>query len=597
MSPTDLSLWRDRKQLRHVAVLAAVYFIAAFVSVQYTRFEGGVAMVWIAAGLLCADLRHRPQHSWWLRCLSCLGAGATVTVFFGLGPAAALPIATVNVCEAALCAHLLNRAMPQRGHLASPREISLLILVAGVIVPVTTAFPAAGIAKLSVGAPYWHNWLAWVSGHAVGTLTIMPLAKLFLGGDIGGWARSASRKEWAGATGLVGVLTAVTLVVFGQTQLPLLFLPFLPMTLIVFRLGRLGAALSLVVIAVIGIGYTLGGTGPINMIHAGIGVRAQFLQFYLATALLMSLPVAAELKRRKQLYTRLEESSALYQVLADRTGDILMVLEVDGLIRFVSPAIRKLLGLEPGDFIGRRAQDILVQEDVDAAAAIYRNAVRQPDETFMQEFRLRRSTGQIGWFEAHLRATIGDAGNVTGVVSVVREVSARKERELDLSRAATSDPLTTLLNRRGLESEFAAVNSASSDADPICVALFDLDHFKLVNDKYGHAVGDEVLRAFSKVLSATVRDSDVVARLGGEEFAVLLVGADMQQAYTVCDRIRYRLSQTVIFTREGATVSVTVSAGLAMLSPGALLEDALRDADAALYQAKASGRDRLAVAA
>ena len=575
-------------------MLAAIYFVAAFVSVRYTRFEGGVAMVWIASGLLCVDLRHRPHHSWWLRCAACLGMGTIVTACFGLGPGAALPISAVNVGEAALCAYLLNRTMPQRGHLASPREISLLILVAGVVVPVATAFAGAGIAKLSVGVPYWHNWLAWVTGHAVGSLTIMPLAKLFLGGNIDGWIRSATRKEWISAAGLLTVLIAVTIFVFGQAQLPVLFLPFLPMTLIVFRLGRLGAAVSLVVIAAIATAFTIQGSGPINMIHASVGVRAQFLQFYLATALLMSLPVAAELKRRKQLYTRLEESSALFQVLADRTGDMLMVLEVDGTIRFVSPAIRKLLGLEPADFIGHRAQDILVQEDVATAIAVYRDAVRQPDETFMQEFRLRRSSGQTGWFEAHLRATIGDAGAVTGVVSVVREVSTRKERELDLSRAATSDPLTALLNRRGLESAFAAIGS---DVGPACVALFDLDHFKRVNDQYGHAVGDEVLKAFAQVLSATVRDSDVVARFGGEEFAVLLVGADMQQAYTICDRVRYLLSQTTIFTRQGTTISVTVSAGLALLPPDSLIEDTLRQADEALYKAKAAGRDRLEIAA
>ena len=554
-------------------------------------------MIWIASGLLCVDLRHRPEHSWLLRCGACLSAGTVVTTFFGLGPAAAIPIASVNILEAILCAKLLNRFLPRGGHLDSPREISVLIAVAGVMVPTLTAFPAAAVANLSVGAPYWSNWVSWVAGHAVGSLRIMPLGKLFLGGNIGGWAGTATRKDWLTASSLLRVLLAVTMLVFGQTRLPLLFLPFLPMTMIVFRFGKLGAAIGLVVLAVIGIGFTLQGTGPINMIYASVGERAQFLQFYLATALLMSLPAAAELQRRKQLYTRLEESAALYQVLADRTGDILMALEVDGTIRFVSPAVRKLVGVEPQQLVGRKAQDIVADADAEVAVRTYRDAIKRPDETFLQEFRIRRPSGETGWFEAHTRATVSADGTVTGAVSVIREVSERKAKELDLSKAATTDPLTGLLNRRGLEEALDRILTIRSGDHVGCMALFDLDHFKRVNDRYGHATGDEVLKAFASVLGATVRDSDIVARYGGEEFAVFLIGADLQQAYVVCDRIRLCVADTVIFTRDRQTVSATVSAGLAMMQVGTTLSATIAKADEALYEAKAAGRDRLAVAA
>lgn len=592
------SLWRDRQQIRHICVLVGAYFVAMFVTVSFTRFEGGVAMIWVASGILCVNLRHRPDYSWWLRCTGCLIAGAVVTTFFGLGAAAALPIGLVNIAEAVLCARLLNHFLPQNDELDSPRAIGGLIVVAGLLVPVVSAFPAAEIARLSVGAPYWPNWLSWVAAHALGSLTIMPLGNLLLAGNISSWTRSATRKDWLSAAGLLAALVAVTTLVFAQNRFPLLFLPFLPMILIVFRLGRLGGALGLVVLATIGIGFTMHGSGPINLIQAGIGERAQFLQFYLATALLISLPVAVELSRRKDIYVRLQESAALYQVLADRTGDILMALEIDGTIRFASPSVRKLLGVDPQDIMGRNARDIVTPDDVDDVVAIHREALLRPDETFMQEFRVLGASGEVGWFEAHTRATVNDDGAPTGAVSVIREVSSRKAKELDLSRDAVTDPLTGVLNRRGLENVFAdRVAQRTTIGEIGCIALFDLDHFKQVNDQYGHATGDDVLKAFSAMLSSTVRDTDVVARVGGEEFVVLLIGADVQQASAVCERILRRLADTVIFTRNKMTMSVTASAGLAVMQPGSPLAAMMAEADKALYSAKAGGRNQLAVAA
>ena len=259
--------------------------------------------------------------------------------------------------------------------------------------------------------------------------------------------------------------------------------------------------------------------------------------------------------------------------------------------------MRKLVGVEPQQLVGRKAQDIVADADAEVAVRTYRDAIKRPDETFLQEFRIRRPSGETGWFEAHTRATVSADETVTGAVSVIREVSERKAKELDLSKAATTDPLTGLLNRRGLEEALDRILTIRSGDHVGCMALFDLDHFKRVNDRYGHATGDEVLKAFASVLGATVRDSDIVARYGGEEFAVFLIGADLQQAYVVCDRIRLCVADTVIFTRDRQTVSATVSAGLAMMQVGTTLSATIAKADEALYEAKAAGRDRLAVAA
>ncbi len=584
-------------ELRHSALLGAVYFFAAFLSVTFTRFEGGVAMIWIATGILSADLRHRPQYTWTLRSLACGFAGMVVTISVGLGPVAAIPLAVINVGEAVLTAWLLNKVQPERGHMSTPREIGMLIVFAGIVVPFISAFPAAATAKLCAGVPFSTNWVSWFAAHALGALTIMPLAKLTLGGDLRRWAAEAQRTDWLEGTLLLIVMASVDCLVFVQHRLPLLFLPFLPLMIAVFRLGRIGAAVGLVMLAAIGSVCTLNALGPINLIGGATGQHIQFLQFYLATAFLMSLLPAAELHQRKQLYAHLADSTALYQVIADRSGDIVLVLGIDGTIKFASPSIRRISGLDPKSLVGRLALDIVLPDDIADVAAMHRRALNNPDETFIQEFRAIRATGEPGWFESHSRAAIDEAGTVTGAVSVIREVSERKARELELTKAAKTDPLTGLLNRRGLEAIYSEnIVEASRGKGARCIAMFDLDHFKHVNDRFGHGTGDDVIRAFSAILLQSIRDTDVVARLGGEEFAILLASADLDQARTICDRVRVRFAETSIFTHE-QTVSLTVSVGLAQIPAKATLPQAIKLADDALYAAKAAGRNCLSVAA
>ncbi len=125
------------------------------------------------------------------------------------------------------------------------------------------------------------------------------------------------------------------------------------------------------------------------------------------------------------------------------------------------------------------------------------------------------------------------------------------------------------------------------------VLMFDLDHFKAVNDRYGHATGDEVLKHFAQLLGPELRRVDAAGRIGGEEFAVLLSGADTQDAYAFATRVRARLAATPLHA-GGIDIGVTVSIGIAPLrASDAGVGDALARADAALYRAKELGRDRI----
>lgn len=158
--------------------------------------------------------------------------------------------------------------------------------------------------------------------------------------------------------------------------------------------------------------------------------------------------------------------------------------------------------------------------------------------------------------------------------------------------SAMSDPLTGLLNRRGL----AAVRSGAVRANE-AVALFDLDHFKQVNDRYGHVVGDRVICAFADILRKHGRSNDAKARLGGEEFVIVMARVSPQQARNVCERVIAAFSAVDIVSDAGETFRCTASAGLAFGTfEGAEMVDVMTRADHALYAAKRAGRNRVETA-
>ena len=171
-----------------------------------------------------------------------------------------------------------------------------------------------------------------------------------------------------------------------------------------------------------------------------------------------------------------------------------------------------------------------------------------------------------------------------------------KERAENIHKtAAATDTLTGLLNRRGfLEKAEALVGRRSADSR-VTALMFDLDHFKSINDRFGHAIGDEALRVFAKTIQATLREGDIVGRLGGEEFAAVLLGT-VSEAAKAAERVRAAFEVAGVEIgghRMGATVSIGAAD---TLRSGCKIEQLLSRADAALYAAKESGRNRTAFA-
>ncbi len=177
---------------------------------------------------------------------------------------------------------------------------------------------------------------------------------------------------------------------------------------------------------------------------------------------------------------------------------------------------------------------------------------------------------------------------------VEADLSARLASALEaLDRIAATDELTGVGNRRHFLSQLERCLAQASDVS-VCLVLFDIDHFKTVNDTYGHGVGDEVLRRVAAAVAGSIRDHDVIGRIGGEEFALLLSAADESSAAVAAEHLRTKIAD--LRFDDSPSVCVTASFGVALLQPGSSAPAALRAADEALYRAKRGGRNRVELA-
>lgn len=199
---------------------------------------------------------------------------------------------------------------------------------------------------------------------------------------------------------------------------------------------------------------------------------------------------------------------------------------------------------------------------------------------------------EAGWVAASAFVTFIHAAFLTALtISMTRE-----REELEQRRFALSDPLTGLLNRRAFLDQVGAPHRRAIDLQPLTLLVLDLDHFKLINDRYGHEAGDRMLRHFSDIARASLRPGDLLFRMGGEEFCAVLRNISGQQARQMAERLRRAYAERPIQV-DGETIFGTVSIGIAAEEQmGEDLDLLLAAADSALYAAKAKGRNQTVVA-
>ncbi len=578
-------------------IAGVAYFVMASIALLCSRFEGGIAFIWAANALLMAELQ-TSETRYWPRVITTCGIASMIsTTLFGMGPWAAAPMAIINIAESLIVAILCRRFIPV--HLSDGSRRSLLVFIFALCIPANmiAGTAAAQVASLLTPVSFGASWLQWYSGHVLGGLVCTPILTMLLQRQVSQWFRETSGRSKLEMLGLLLILSLVAIHVFFFARYPLLFLLVLPLVMIAFRTGSLGAAASIVIIALIGGAATMTGHGPIAMVSSDMGDRTQMFQLFLAFSFLLAMPIAAELNGRRRLFQTLQASEARYRAIAEHSGDVVLNVSVDGIIQYASPAAAEQIGCAPALLVGRAAEVVVDPKDRAEVNGAHKRALARPGDVQTVEFRPVAFTDGADWCEMVTRAMLDEQGLPTGVVSTIRDMSRHKARQRALQRVAAVDTLT------GADSRWAFLEKLDQEIQRVargsqaCLLLIDIDHFKSINDRYGHGVGDQVLSSFVERLRPGLRGGDSIGRLGGEEFAIVLTGTDIQRASMVCERLRNMVSARGISTVGGESITVTFSAGLVELKGRADRTELLDAADKALYRAKNSGRNCLRLAA
>lgn len=219
-------------------------------------------------------------------------------------------------------------------------------------------------------------------------------------------------------------------------------------------------------------------------------------------------------------------------------------------------------------------------------------------EPYDLDLRIRTPEGTLRFIHAQGSAVHDADGNALRLIGTVLDITERKREENRLASAATHDALTGLANRRYFSSELEhEIHAARQSGTPLSVCICDIDQFKQVNDRHGHGAGDEAIQALARCLADGIRSGDLAARWGGDEFCLLLHGTNVAGAEICVERIREKFHSLVFKARDGGEYAVAASFGIAGLENGMSSTAMLELADQALYRAKQSGRNRVALVA
>lgn len=291
-------------------------------------------------------------------------------------------------------------------------------------------------------------------------------------------------------------------------------------------------------------------------------------------------------------YEQAEQTNRLLARALDATSDPVMLTDAKARIIFANAAFAKSTGYTVDEIQGSTPAMFKSGKHDEAFYAAMRRSLAS-GQNFRATFNRRRD-GSLYHAEQSISPIFGEKGRISHYVSVSKDITKRVEREQALLRAATKDKLTGLHNRHHGEQLLAErYRTARTLQRPLTLVMCDIDHFKRINDEFGHPTGDRVLAEVADMLRQAVRSRDAVIRWGGEEFMIVLDECSQTDTVDLAKRILDRVNAH----EDGEVPALTLSLGLATLAPDEAIDELIARADSALYDAKRAGRNRLSIAA
>lgn len=610
--PLDTARWKGLAARAWPALLFVGLYIAGAELGRLLSFSEHFPTIWPPSGILLAALLLSDARRWPAIMLLALPANLVSDLGWnGQGLWLSCGHWLITAGEALTGAWLLRRfvACPFTGE--TLREVLGLSLLAALVTTMCGAVFGEMLLKHSVtGTTERLTWELWVNSHMLGVIVFAPCV-LALAAARPFWpvSRFASWSMFEALAAFSCLTVFAHLVYSPQTQ-PYAFLVFPILIWIALRFEAWGTCVGNLIRVAISIWSTRLGHGPFAGDYPATE-QAVILNSFLSITCATALFLAAVISERRRAMRALQESELRYRDLLENIGDLVHSVNAEGTILYTNGAWRETLGYEFGEIEALSMFQVVHPEDLPRyRVELVRVLTGQSSDR--HELRFVTKDGRTLVVEGTSNCRIVP-GQPTVTRSIYRDITNRRQHEVQLDqyrrqleaansqlqRLATTDGLTGLHNRRAFHTRLKEeMERAGRHSHDVSLLMVDVDHFKQVNDLFGHPIGDKVLQRVAHVLEVNARDYDFVARVGGEEFAVILPNTSEEAALAIAERLRMRIAAIPFPGRV-----ITASVGVASLSPHLVPADTadegqslIKAADAALYHSKRHGRNQVSQA-
>ncbi|MEW4449683.1 diguanylate cyclase [Qipengyuania sp. JC766] len=593
---------RERKielaDTRFVVLFTLLYAGIAMLSLELAQRSDGIAFVWPASGVAIASMLMLSRRRHPAMLLGVGMAGWAANAAYGTDFLLAAAFAAANVAECFIAERLARRADRNYLNFTSPRWA--FVFGGGVCVAGLCSASIATLAILPDGG--WPAFfVSWLTTVVLGALIVTPLMVELTRSVFGG--RRALTATPRTKVAVMAFVLAISGGSFFQDTAPLLFLPLGSVIIATYVLGVRGAVGSVFIVALTGSVATALGYGSVNFGQSDTQAVIVFFQFYLLATLLCALPMAALLERLSQAHAQLKQSKEFLET-AEATANVGHWYFAPGESHvFWSDEVYRIHGRPVGSGTMPVADAVGAYHPADMPRVrISLDLAIRTGEPFLFEARIVRPDGTVrhvqsrGQTEVENGETVALFGVIIDITDKTEALEEAKSQAAHSRRLAETDQLTGIANRRKLMEVLSGeIETCKSGACALTFVLFDIDNFKAINDTHGHGVGDEVLKRVAAIATDAVRGSDLVGRLGGEEFGIVLPGSGMEVAQAVAERVRRNLNAVPLEMLGGRRISASL--GIVAWHAGADETALLQAADAALYEAKRAGKNCIRLAA
>ncbi len=582
-----------------IATLVGVaYYLLARLGIALSTPPEYIASFWAPNTVILSALLLTDKRYWWIFIITLAPAITIPNLQADYTLLRSTTFYVANCVEILIAAFVLKPILGDQIRLDRLREMGLFIVWAVLIAPISSAFIASIVSFFEAGVNYWLVWRIWFLADALGHLALTPVIILFISSSFG-WIKENSFARLCEASILILCLIVVGLLALGTDttgSYPALIFTLIPIFLwVAFRFGPRGISTSVLIITLLTIWNAVNGRGP--FIIGSNEENVLSLQLFLISISIPMMLLSSLFTEHKQIEKTLRESNERFRASFTNASIGMALVSLDEKIVEANQALYNMLGYTQHELIGGFFKDITHPDDIEKSVEHHKKLISGEIESYSFEKRYLHKQGHDVWGLLSVSLVRSNDNSPLYYIVQIQNISESKQATELLTYQASHDALTGLVNRREFERRterlLSTLQKGGEGQHALC--FMDLDQFKVVNDTCGHTAGDEMLRQISSILQRVIRHRDTLARVGGDEFGVLMEYCSLDDAHRVAASLQKAI-QDYNFIWEEHTFRVGVSIGLVPITeiiPS--LTELLKEADAACYIAKDKGRNRIHV--